>query len=219
MAIAQQTPNSPGKLISAPVTVTQLSPQSGTSLGGTNVIIIGSGFTGATVVKFGQTAATSFIVVSDSIITATTPRGSGLVDVTVTTTTNSTSAVPSASQFQFGFCLINITIDNNVVTVSPQTIQVAIGDQIQWVATLNGSSDPFPFAVCFGNPLFPTPLMFIGVNSGSACKTQSYKVPPPFVSGGQSNYSYKVVGMSDPQNASRVFTFPSIDPVVIVSPS
>jgi hypothetical protein len=227
MATAQQTLNSPGKLTSTPApTVTQLIPQSGTSLGGTQVIIVGSNFTGATAVNFGQAAAT-ITSVTDSSITVTTPPGSrGPVDVTVTTTLDGISATSNASQFQFGFCLINITIDaNNNVSINPKNIQIAIEDQIQWAATLNGLGDPFPFAVCFGNPLFPTPLMFIGVSredgNGNVTGSQTtiYTVPPPLIPGAQSNYSYKVVCMSNPQNVGGVYTFPSTDPVVIVSPS
>jgi hypothetical protein len=49
------------------------------------VTINGSGFTGATGVKFGNAAATNVHVVNDGQITATAPAGSGTVDVTVTT--------------------------------------------------------------------------------------------------------------------------------------
>ena len=47
--------------------------------------ITGTGFTGATAVDFGTTAATNLTVVSDTQITATSPAGTGTVDVTVTT--------------------------------------------------------------------------------------------------------------------------------------
>ena len=47
-------------------TVTGLSPTSGPAAGGTLVTITGTGFTGATAVDFGTTAATSFTVVSDT---------------------------------------------------------------------------------------------------------------------------------------------------------
>ena len=49
------------------------------------VTITGSGFTGATSVRFGSAGAASFSVASDSSITATAPPGSGAVGVTVTT--------------------------------------------------------------------------------------------------------------------------------------
>lgn len=57
---------------SAPV-ITSLTPSSGPVEGGTAVTIIGAGFTGATEVLFDTQAATSVRVLSDSIVTATTP--------------------------------------------------------------------------------------------------------------------------------------------------
>ncbi len=56
-------------------TVTGVSPSSGPTAGGTGVTITGTGFTGATAVDFGANAATSYTVVSDTEITATSPAG------------------------------------------------------------------------------------------------------------------------------------------------
>lgn len=59
----------------------KLTPSSGTF--GTSVNITGSGFLGATQVKFGSASATSFTVNSDTSITATVPEGSASGKVTV----------------------------------------------------------------------------------------------------------------------------------------
>jgi hypothetical protein len=83
-----------------PPAVTSLSPTSGPASGGTSVTITGTDFTGASAVKFGGTAAASFAVNSDTQITATSPAGSGTVDVTVTTI-GGTSATSASDEFTF----------------------------------------------------------------------------------------------------------------------
>ncbi len=80
--------------------VATVSPVAGTPSGGTHVTITGAGFTGATAVNFGSTAAAALTVDSDTQITVTSPAGTGLVDVTVTTPTG-TSAKSSADQFSY----------------------------------------------------------------------------------------------------------------------
>jgi hypothetical protein len=80
---------------SAPV-VAAATP-SGVSVGN-QVTITGNGFTGTVVstgVKFGATAATSWTVVSDSLIVAIMPTGSaGSAPVTVTNATGASNALP-----------------------------------------------------------------------------------------------------------------------------
>lgn len=83
------------------VSVSNLSPNTGSTLGGTSVTITGSGFTGATGVSFGGTPATSFTIVSANQITATAPaRGVGVADVIVTTP-NGVSANTAADNFTY----------------------------------------------------------------------------------------------------------------------
>ena len=53
--------------------------------GGTSVQIFGHNFDGATVVDFGSTPATSVVVVSDAVVDAVSPGGTGVVNVRVTT--------------------------------------------------------------------------------------------------------------------------------------
>ena len=85
--------------VAAPV-VTGLAPTSGLAAGNTSVVITGTGFTGASAVKFGSTNATSYTVNSDTQITAVSPAGTGTVDLRVTTA-GGTSATSAADQFTF----------------------------------------------------------------------------------------------------------------------
>lgn len=86
-------------LVSGPI-VSSISPNSGPPEGGTTVTIVGSGFMGSTEVLFGSTAVSNFTINSDTQISAVSPAGSGLVDVTVLTP-NGTSATSRADQFTY----------------------------------------------------------------------------------------------------------------------
>ena len=66
-----------------PPVVTSFTPASGPV--GTNVSITGTGFTGATSVKFNGTAATTFTVNSDTSVNATVPNGATTGPISVTT--------------------------------------------------------------------------------------------------------------------------------------
>ena len=81
--------------------ITGVSPSSGAVGGGTSVTITGHGFYGVTAVSFGATAATSFTTVSDTEMFATSPAGSGTVDVTASFR-GQASATSSADQFTYG---------------------------------------------------------------------------------------------------------------------
>ncbi len=86
--------------VQAPV-VTGISPTSGSTVGGAVVTVTGSNFTGATSVYFGTTAATSFVIHSDTLITAVAPaRAAGTVDVRETTP-EGTSTPSTADQFTY----------------------------------------------------------------------------------------------------------------------
>ncbi len=91
----------------SPVTVTALSVHTGPPAGGTQVIITGTDFTGATAVKFGGNPA-SYTVNSSTQITATSPAGGGTVDVTVTTSPYSSSPA-RADQFSYSSAVANGT--------------------------------------------------------------------------------------------------------------
>lgn len=65
--------------------ITSIAPTKGFNTGGTSVSITGNYFSGATSVKFGTAAATSFTVVDSTTVNAVTPAGTaGTVNVLVT---------------------------------------------------------------------------------------------------------------------------------------
>jgi Concanavalin A-like lectin/glucanases superfamily/Domain of unknown function (DUF1929)/IPT/TIG domain/Bacterial Ig domain len=69
----------------APPTVVSVSPNTGSTGGGTAVTITGTNFTTGATVRFGTSVATNVTVVNATTITASTPAGSaGVVTVTVT---------------------------------------------------------------------------------------------------------------------------------------
>jgi hypothetical protein len=75
--------------------ITSISPNSGSTAGGTAVTIDGSGFTGASRVTFGGTPATDVTVVSDTEITAVTPaKAAGVTHVSVTTPDGTSQTAP-----------------------------------------------------------------------------------------------------------------------------
>jgi hypothetical protein len=89
-------------VVPSPVpTVTGLSPRSGFVAGGTAVTITGTGFTSGSTVEFGDVPARAVTVSSTTSITATSPPGSGPVQVTVTTP-GGTSAATAGSLFTYG---------------------------------------------------------------------------------------------------------------------
>ncbi len=81
---AGPAPPAPPPSSSAPA-LSNISPATGTTAGGTPVTLTGSGFAAGASVSFGGTAASSVTVASATSITATTPaRAAGAVDVVVT---------------------------------------------------------------------------------------------------------------------------------------
>jgi len=123
-------------------TVTAVLPTSGAAAGGDTVTITGTGFTGATAVAFGATAATSFTVNSDTSITAKDPAGTGTVDITVTTPFG-TSAKSSADQFTY----VTPASPPTVTGVSPSSGSTSGGTTV----TVTGTNFTGATAVNFGS--------------------------------------------------------------------
>ncbi|MFJ9468014.1 IPT/TIG domain-containing protein, partial [Streptomyces caniferus] len=119
----------------APV-LTSVSPVSGPSGGGTSVTLSGSGFSGASAVRFGAVSA-SFVVVSGTQITATAPAGSGTVQVTVTGPGGTSNGVP------FTYTTASVPV---LTSVSPVSGPSGGGTSV----TLSGSGFSGASAVRFG---------------------------------------------------------------------
>lgn len=122
------------KAWAAAPTVTAIGPSSGSSSGGTNVQITGTGFTGATAVKFGVVNAASFTVSSDTLILAVAPAGAtnAVLDITVTTP-GGTSATSAADRFTYlgastAICKANGFLGGPLGTMQTQAMQIDLTD-------------------------------------------------------------------------------------------
>lgn len=126
---------------SAP-TVTNISPKGGPTTGGTTVAITGTGFTTATSVHFGSASA-SFIINSDVSITAISPAGTGIVDVTVT---NSIGTSPTSAVDQYTYMVVfPVPV---VTSVSPRVLSARGGTPVRIV----GRGFTGATAVLFNDP-------------------------------------------------------------------
>jgi hypothetical protein len=131
--------------------VTGVSPNYGPPARNNTVILMGTGFTGATSVMFGTTSATSFTVNSDTEIDAVAPpAGSDFVDITVTTP-GGTSQTSSADMYFY------IPL---VTTVSPHYGPPAGGNNV----TITGVNFSNATSVMFGT----TPATSFTVNSDAS---------------------------------------------------
>ena len=122
----------------APPTVTNVNPNIGSPSGGTSVTITGTNFFVVTAVSFGGNAAASFTVNSATQITATSPAGTGTVDVRVTTT-GGTSATNAADQFTF-------ISTPTIININPNTGSLSGGTSV----TITGTNFTGATAVRFG---------------------------------------------------------------------
>jgi prepilin-type processing-associated H-X9-DG protein len=135
---------------------TTISPNSGPLSGGTSVTISGFGFTGATAVSFGSTAATSFTIVSDTTITAVAPpsTAAGPVDVIVTSPTGSTN-ITIGDQFTY-----YLTFNYQWTTWNSLNWSTPAGTTISW----NSQAIPAAFAIQNGFYSWYAPANAVTVN-------------------------------------------------------
>jgi glucose/arabinose dehydrogenase len=153
-------------VVAAPApTVTNITPVFGPTTGGTIVLITGTNFVAGAAVHFGTTAATNVIVNSSTQITATSPVGTGVVDVRVTTS-GGQSAIAPAGQFTYRNppTLVSTVLNGN----DPQLLNLptTFANQRSMVRSVRLTFDNpvtlTPAAISLAihaNPLVPSPTL------------------------------------------------------------
>jgi hypothetical protein len=163
------------------------------------VTITGSGFTGASSVKFGATNAASFTVDSATQITATSPaHAAGTVDITVTTT-GGTSATSANDQFTF-------VAAPTVTNVSPASGPAAGGTSV----TITGTNFTGASSVKFG----ATNAASFTVDSATQITATS-----PAHAAGTVDITVTTTGGTSATNANDQFTFIGAPTVTSVNPT
>ena len=182
--------------------VTSVSTSAGPSSGGANVAITGDGFTAASAVSFGGLPASSFMVISDTSITAVSPPlPAGTVDITVASA-GGTSGTAALDQFTAVAAPI-------VTSISPTSGPMAGGTQV----TILGSNLSSATGVSFGG----TPAGFSVLSDGEIQATS-----PATDGGGEVAVSVSSIGgSSSPGSLDRFYynapgapTLTSISPAV-----
>jgi hypothetical protein len=179
--------------------VTSVNPTAGPLAGGTSVTVSGTGFTGATTVNFGVTAATAFTVDSDTQVTATAPaESSGTVDITVTTPGGTN---PTGTSDHYAFVALP-----TVTSVSPTAGPTTGGNTV----TINGTNLTGATAVSFGG----TPATGVAVVSA----TQITAVAPAGAAA-TVNVIVTAAGGTSAAVAADQYTFVVVPTVTAVSPT
>jgi type II secretory pathway pseudopilin PulG len=97
----QTSPTSNGDLFTYGRSVTSVTPPSGSSSGGTSVVVSGIGFTGATSVTFEGVPGTITSPITDTSITVTSPPGAGVADIQVNDSTVWSTPTGPSDQFTY----------------------------------------------------------------------------------------------------------------------
>ncbi|RXS80938.1 hypothetical protein EST92_16715 [Streptomyces sp. TM32] len=172
----------------------------GPTTGGNQVTLLGSGFSGTTVVRFGLTSATSFVVVSDNIITAVVPPGVGIIPVTVTTSHGTSNGFP--------YIYVGHPAPPAVITSISPTCGLTTGGN---TVTINGSGFTGATAVSFG-PHPATSFSVVNDNTITAVAPPGTGTVPVTVTtpGGTSNavnYTYQTCELAVPNWNNNTLSF------------
>jgi alpha-tubulin suppressor-like RCC1 family protein len=173
-------------LVTVP-TVTAVSPATGATGGGTTVTITGSGFNGATTVRFGATSV-AFTVISDTQVTATSPaNAAATVDITVTTPYG-VSTTSTADQFTFVIQpLVGLVSGNRGPTTGGQPV------------VISGSNFTASSTVAFGATASPT-VTFVST-------TRLIATAPAVAAAGTVDVTVTISGVASPAATGDQYTY------------
>lgn len=176
-------------------TITSLSPNTGSTAGGTSVTVTGTNFGTGAAVTFGTAAATNVVVVNSTTITATTPPGSaGAVTVTVTLNGQSGSLAN-------GFTYV---APPTVTRVSPNTGTTAGGTSV----TITGTNFAAGATVSFGSA---------AASNVSVVNSTTITATTPIGSAGPVTVTVIVKGVTG--SLANAFTYVVVPTVTSVSPN
>jgi alpha-tubulin suppressor-like RCC1 family protein len=165
-------------------TVLAVEPPYGAAAGGTSVTINGKNFREVAAVKFGGASAKSFTVQSETKISAVSPPGTGVADVTVTSA-GGTSPTSSADQFSYA---------PSVTALQPSYGPKAGGTPV----TITGTNFTEVTAVRFGS----TSATKYTVNG-----TSSITATSPAGTGGTVDVTVSSAGGTSPTNSADKFSY------------
>jgi Autotransporter beta-domain/Bacterial Ig-like domain (group 3)/Putative Ig domain/IPT/TIG domain len=180
--------------------VTAIAPASGPAAGGTSVTITGTGFGAATAVNFGSTAA-AFTVINTTTITATSPPGTGIVDVTVVNSTG-TSPTGAADRFSFAAPLV----------AGPKSVAAAYNSNGSTSTAIDLSS------VITGGPATGVTVTVAPGHGGTSVNGTTLTYTPTTGYYGSDSFSYTANGPGGTSNAA-VVSITVAAPVITVTPT
>ncbi|MGC2502262.1 MAG: IPT/TIG domain-containing protein, partial [Silvibacterium sp.] len=163
------------------LTVTSVSPNNGSTEGGTAVTITGTNFASGATVSFGGTAATNVVVVNSTTITAMTPAGSaGAVTVTVTNSGGLSGSLTNGFTYEAPGAISFAQVASSdpqtptaTVTVSYPSAQT-LGDMNIVVVGWNGTTATVQSVTDSAGNAYK---LAIGPTSGTALRQSIYYAP------------------------------------------
>lgn len=117
-------------------TVSNVSPNRGSTLGGTSITITGTGFSGTITVTVGGASATNPLVVNTTTATATTPAGTAGAQNVVLTRTSDNKSGTGTGLFTYGY---SVTYDANSATSGTVPVDSTIYNASQTVTVLGNT--------------------------------------------------------------------------------